>query len=299
MRTSDHRPVHVKRLPIFIITGLSGSGKSTALAALEDAGFYCVDNMPVDLLPKFLELPVDRTTGVTGCAFVMDLREKGFPEKYATVLTGLRRKGFAFRIIFLEADEAVLVQRFSATRRQHPLAQDQGIVAAIRSERKRLKPLRDDAERIIDSSRLTVHELKAEIMEIARAQQALAPMQVTVQSFGFKYGLPPEADLLVDVRFLPNPYFVTELKHLDGEAAEIREFIFAEPEARTFTARYADLLDYLIPLYEREGKTNLTIAVGCTGGRHRSVAIARDLFDHLTANRKRVGLIHRDIHQPM
>jgi UPF0042 nucleotide-binding protein len=290
--------VHVKKLPIFIITGLSGSGKSTALAALEDVGFYCVDNMPVDLLPKFLELPVDRTTGMTGCAFVMDLREKGFPARYDMVLAGLRQKGFAFRIIFLEADEPVLVQRFSATRRQHPLAHDQGIVAAIQSERVRLKPLRDDAERIIDSSRLTVHELKAEIMEIAKAQQALAPMQITVQSFGFKYGLPMEADLLVDVRFLPNPYFVAELKHLDGEADEIREFIFAAPEARMFTAKYADLLDTLIPLYEREGKTHLTIAVGCTGGRHRSVAIARSLYDRLAATRNRVGLSHRDIHQP-
>jgi RNase adapter protein RapZ len=288
----------VKTLPIFIITGLSGSGKSTALAALEDAGYYCVDNMPVDLLPKFLELPVDHTSGMAGCAFVMDLREKGFPAKCPPVLAGLRQKGFAFRIIFLEADEPVLVRRFSANRRQHPLAHDQGIVAAIGAERVRLAPLRDEAERIIDSSRLTVHELTAEILEIARSQQTLAPMRITVQSFGFKYGLPPEADLLVDVRFLPNPFFVAELKHLDGEAPEIREFIFKAPEAPAFTAKYADLLDTLIPLYEREGKTNLTIAVGCTGGRHRSVAIARNLFDRLAANRKRVGLIHRDIHQP-
>lgn len=288
----------MKTLPIFIITGLSGSGKSTALAAVEDVGYYCVDNMPVALLPKFLELPVEHTSRMTGCAFVMDLREKGFPAKYHSVLSGLRQKGFAFRIIFLEAEEPVLVQRFSATRRQHPLAHGQGIVAAIHAERERLKPLRDDAERIIDTSRLTVHELTAEILEIARSQQALAPMQITVQSFGFKYGLPPEADLVVDVRFLPNPYFVAELKHLDGEAPEIREFIFRTPEAIAFTAKYADLLDTLIPLYEREGKTNLTISVGCTGGRHRSVAIARNLFDRLAANRKRVGLIHRDIHQP-
>ncbi len=290
--------MHVKTLPIFIVTGLSGSGKSTALAALEDLGCYCVDNMPVALLPKFLELPVDHTRRVTGCAFVMDLREKGFATNYDAVLSGLRQKGFAFRIIFLEAEEPVLVQRFSATRRQHPLAQGQGIVAAIRAEREQLQPLRADAERVIDTSRLTVHELTAEILEIARSQQAPAPMQITVQSFGFKYGLPPEADLLVDVRFLPNPYFVAELKHLDGEAPEIREFIFKAPEALAFTARYADLLDTLIPLYEREGKTNLTIAVGCTGGRHRSVAIARNLFDRLAAHRTRVGLIHRDIHRP-
>lgn len=298
MKSFNLRPARVKQLPIVIITGLSGSGKSTALAALEDAGYYCVDNMPIELLPKFLELPIDRTTQMRGCAFVMDLREKGFPEKYDTILSGLRRKGFSFRIIFLEAEEPVLVQRFSATRRQHPLAGGEGIVAAIRAERERLAPLREDAERIIDSSRLTGHALKAEITEIARGEAPLAGMQITVLSFGFKYGLPPEADLVVDVRFLPNPYFVPELTHLDGEAAEIRKFIFETEEARTFTATYAELLATLIPLYEREGKTNLTIAVGCTGGRHRSVAVARNLFERLTAARPRVGLKHRDIHLP-
>jgi UPF0042 nucleotide-binding protein len=298
MKSSDPRPVRVKQLPIFIITGLSGSGKSTALAALEDAGFYCVDNLPIELLPKFLELPIDPTTGLRGYAFVMDLREKRFPEKYAAILSRLRRKGFSFRIIFLEAEEPVLVQRFSATRRQHPLAGSEGILAAIRAERERLAPLRADAERIIDSSRLTVHALKAEIMEIARGETPVAAMQITVLSFGFKYGLPPEADLVADVRFLPNPYFVPELTHLDGEAAAVREFIFAAEEARAFSARYAELLSSLLPLYEREGKTNLTIAVGCTGGRHRSVAVARDLFERLAASRPRVGLKHRDIHLP-
>lgn len=298
MTSSDLRSTRVKQITIFIITGLSGSGKSTALAALEDAGFYCVDNMPVELLPKFLELPIDRTIGMSGCAFVMDLREKGFPEKYESILSGLRRKGFAFRIVFLEAEEPILVQRFSATRRQHPLAGQEGIVAAIRAERERLRPLREAAGRIIDSSRLTVHALKAEITAIARAEKPLAPMRITVLSFGFKHGLPPEADLVADVRFLPNPYFVPELTHLDGEAPALREFIFKAEEARAFTARYADLLDTLIPLYEREGKTNLTIAVGCTGGRHRSVAVARSLFERLAATRERVGLNHRDIHQP-
>jgi UPF0042 nucleotide-binding protein len=288
----------VKDLPIIIVTGLSGSGKSSAIAALADVGFYCVDNMPVDLLPKFLELPIESGSGMTGLAFVMDLREKGFLAKHDPVLSSLRQKGFSFEILFLEADEKVLVQRYSATRRQHPLAQGKGIVAAIQLERQMLQPLRDAADRIIDSTRLNVHELKARVIEIAQARRALAPMQVNILSFGFKYGIPPDADLVVDVRFLPNPYFVPDLKHLDGEAREIQDFIFGAPEAREFIARYTELIDYLIPLYEREGKANLSIAVGCTGGRHRSVAIARTIYDRLAKARRSVGLIHRDIQQP-
>jgi RNase adapter protein RapZ len=297
MKSSEPEPTRVRPLPIFIITGLSGSGKSTALAALEDAGLYCVDNMPVELLPKFLELPIDRTSGLSGCAFVMDLREKGFPEKYDPILAGLRRKGFSFRILFLEAEEPVLVQRFSTTRRQHPLAGGEGIVAAIRAERERLMPLREAAERIIDSSRLTVHALKAEITAVAGSERPLAPMRITVLSFGFKYGLPAEADLVADVRFLPNPFFVPELTHLDGEAPAIQTFIFEAQESRAFTQKYAELLDFLIPLYEHEGKTQLTVAVGCTGGRHRSVAVARRLFERLASGRERVGVTHRDVHR--
>jgi UPF0042 nucleotide-binding protein len=288
----------VKDLPIIIVTGLSGSGKSSAIAALADVGFYCVDNMPVDLLPKFLELPIESGSGMTGLAFVMDLREKGFLAKHDPVLSSLRQKGFSFEILFLEADEKVLVQRYSATRRQHPLAQGKGIVAAIQLERQMLQPLRDAADRIIDSTRLNVHELKARVIEIAQARRALAPMQVNILSFGFKYGIPPDADLVVDVRFLPNPYFVPDLKHLDGEAREIQDFIFGAPEAREFIARYTELIDYLIPLYEREGKANLSIAIGCTGGRHRSVAIARTIYDRFAKARRGVGLIHRDIQQP-
>lgn len=288
----------MKDLPIIIVTGLSGSGKSSALAALADVGFYCVDNMPVDLLPKFLELPIESGSGMTGLAFVMDLREKGFLAKHDPVLSSLRQKGFSFEILFLEADEKVLVQRYSATRRQHPLAQGKGLVAAIQLERQMLQPLRDAADRIIDSTQLNVHELKARVIEIAQARRTLAPMQVNILSFGFKYGLPPDADLVMDVRFLPNPYFVPDLKPLDGEAREIQDFIFGAPEAREFIARYAELIDYLIPLYEREGKANLSIAVGCTGGRHRSVAIARTIYDRVAKGRRGVGLIHRDIQQP-
>ncbi len=285
-------------LPLLIVTGLSGSGKSTALAALEDAGFFCVDNMPVALLPSFMELPSPNGSEAAGIAFGMDLREKGFIASYDRVMTAMRAQGFRFELMFLEAGEQVLVQRFSATRRQHPLARGQGLLAGIRLERQLLRALRAAADHVIDSTPFNVHELKQKVVGIVAEQRALEPLQVHVISFGFKYGLPPEADLVVDVRFLMNPFFVPELKALDGEDTEIREFVLKTPDAAALIAKYTDLIDFLLPLYEKEGKTQLSIAVGCTGGRHRSVVMARVFYDHIAAGRNRVELIHRDIHQP-
>jgi UPF0042 nucleotide-binding protein len=288
----------VKYLPLLIVTGLSGSGKSTAIAALEDVGFFCVDNMPVKLLPQFLQLSTPNEPETAGIAFGMDLREKGFISSYELVLNGLRRQGFEFKVMFFEADEKVLLQRYSATRRQHPLARGQGVLAGIRSEKQLLQPLRAAADHVIDSTHLNVHELKQKIVGIVASQRALGPMQIHVISFGFKYGIPAEADILVDVRFLRNPFFVPELKDRDGEEAEIREFVLKTPEASEFIAKYTDLIDFLLPLHAKEGKTQLNIAVGCTGGRHRSVVIARTVYDHIAARNDRVELIHRDIHQP-
>jgi UPF0042 nucleotide-binding protein len=288
----------VKHLPVLIVSGLSGSGKSTAIAALEDVGFFCVDNMPVQLLPQFLQLSTPNAPETAGLAFGMDLREKGFISSYASVLDGLRRQGFEVEIMFVEADEKVLVQRYSATRRQHPLARGQGLWAGIRSEKQLLQPLRAAADHVIDSTHLNVHELKQKVVSIVASQRALGPMQIHVISFGFKYGIPAEADILVDVRFLHNPFFVAELKDLDGEAAPVREFVLKTPEAGAFIAKYTDLIDFLLPLHAKEGKTQLNIAVGCTGGRHRSVVIARTLYDHIAARSHRVELIHRDIRQP-
>jgi UPF0042 nucleotide-binding protein len=288
----------VNHLPVLIVTGLSGSGKSTALAALEDVGFYCIDNMPVALVPKFLELPAPSAPEISGLAFGMDVRERGFAYRYEEVLNAVRRQGFRVEVLFLEATEKVLVQRFSATRRQHPLARGQGLLAGLRQERQQLQALRAAAEHVIDSTHLNVHELKQKVIAIVAMHRSLEPMQVHVISFGFKYGLPPEADIVVDVRFLLNPFFIPELKALDGEEAEVREFVLKTPEAAAFITKYTDLIDFLLPLYAKEGKTQLSIAVGCTGGRHRSVVVARTLYEHIAAHSERVELMHRDIHLP-
>ena len=278
-----------------IITGLSGSGKSTALAACEDAGFYCVDNMPVALLPKFLELPMERASEVVGLVFVMDIRERGFSSKYRGVLDALREAGYHFEIIFLEADENTLVRRYSQTRRQHPLALSGDLIDAISEERGRLNELRAAADLIIDTSGYNVHELRAAIQRRIQGDRSSRPMGIRIRSFGFKFGAPKEADLMIDVRFLNNPYFVPELKNLDGENERIRDFVLSNETCRLFLDKYLDLLDYLVPLYEREGKAYLTIGVGCTGGRHRSVAVARAIFDHLDRHGRRVDLSHREI----
>ncbi len=287
----------MKNLSIIIITGLSGSGKTTALAALEDNGYYCVDNMPVTLLPKFLELPFESSSDMAGLGFVMDLREKGFVSNYESILRDLRAKGHQCEIFFLEADEKTLLQRYSTTRRHHPLAKGQGIAAAIQAEKQLLKPLRSACDRIIDTSAFNVHELKAHIADIASKTQKWGTMQINVLSFGFKYGTPQDADLIIDVRFLSNPYFVPELKPLDGSNRKIRDFVLGRQTTRAFLRRYLDLLDFLIPLYEREGKAYLTIAVGCTGGRHRSVVIASEVYGHIASSGRQVAKQHRDIDQ--
>ena len=287
----------MKDLKIIIITGLSGSGKSTALAAFEDAGFYCVDNMPVVLLPKFLELPLESETEIVGFAFVMDLREKSFLAQYRDVLRSLHRKGYGFEILFLEADEDVLLQRYSQTRRYHPIAKDKSLLDGIRSEKVMLKDLKRAADNVINTSHSNVHELKSKIRNIAKKIIDLRPMRINILSFGFKYGIPIEADLIVDVRFMANPYFLPDLRPLDGESEAVANFVLNQKEAVVFLEKYTELLDYLIPLYEKEGKAYLTIAIGCTGGRHRSVVIARMLLKHIRQSRAHVVIQHRDISQ--
>ena len=287
----------MKNLKIFIITGSSGSGKSIAIAAFEDAGFYCVDNMPVALLPKFLKLPIKSSNEFNGLAFVMDLREKEFISKYKSVFDSIKQSGYSFEILFLEADDDILLQRFSQTRRHHPLSRGKTLVDSIRIEKERLHDLKAAADRIIDSSRYNVHELKAIIMDIALKSKKSSPMNIYVLSFGYKYGIPSDADLIIDVRFITNPFFKPELRDLDGENEKVRNFVLRNRTTKTFIKKYLDLLDYLIPLYEKEGKAYLTIAVGCTGGKHRSVPVARTIFEHFKKTGVQVNLLHRDITQ--
>ena len=287
----------MKDLTIIIITGYSGSGKSSALAAFEDAGFYCVDNLPVELLPKFLELPMERSSEIAGLAFVMDLREKSFLAKYQSTFKTIRQKGYTFEILFLEAEEGILLQRYSQTRRQHPLAQDKSLLEGIRTEQIQLRGPRKAADKIIDTSHYNVHELKARMVDLAKKRLASTRISINILSFGFKYGIPTDADLIIDVRFLANPYFVPELKDLTGEDESVQAYVLGKSTTRRFLKKYGDLLDFLLPLYEKEGKTYLTIAVGCTGGRHRSVTIARSVFEHIDRPDRRVSITHRDIEQ--
>ena len=288
----------MKKKKVFIITGRSGSGKSTALDTFEDAGFYCVDNMPIALLPTFLELYADDDPDIPGFAFVMDLRESEFLATYPAVFNDLAAKSYPLDVIFLEADEKTLLQRYSQTRRHHPLSRGGGsLLTGVREEKELFENLKKEADQVIDTSAYSVHDLKSIIFEIVKKNADIDTFRINVLSFGFKYGIPLHADLIMDVRFLPNPYFIPDLKKLDGRNDAVRSFVLDKPETGTFVEKYLDLLDYLLPQYENEGKAYLTIAVGCTGGRHRSVVIAESVYDHICLPERDVSLSHRDIDQ--
>ena len=281
---------------IIILTGLSGSGKSTAITALEDSGYYCVDNLPIELLLKFLELPIKSVSIISGLAFVMDLRDSSFLSQHAAVFDSLHEKGYNFELIFLEADDSVLLRRFSQTRRPHPVTSNDQLIDNIREERKQLVDLRKAAHRIIDTSSYNLHDLKFEMTGIVKSSHTDDGLRLSVMSFGYKYGIPSGADLVVDVRFLQNPYFVKELKPLSGLDDGVSSFVLKNEPARIFVEKYISLLDFLIPQYQREGKSYLTIAVGCTGGRHRSVAVAAEITGYLkSVYKNNLSITHRDI----
>ena len=281
---------------IIILTGLSGSGKSTAITSLEDSGYYCVDNLPIELLLKFLELPIKSVSIISGLAFVMDLRDSSFLSQHASVFDSLHEKGYNFELIFLEADDSVLLRRFSQTRRPHPVTSNDQLIDNIREERKQLVDLRKAAHRIIDTSSYNLHDLKSEMTSIVKSSHNDDGLRLSVMSFGYKYGIPSGADLVVDVRFLQNPYFVKELKPLSGLDDGVSSFVLKNEPARIFVEKYISLLDFLIPQYQREGKSYLTIAVGCTGGRHRSVAVAAEITGYLkSVYNNHLSITHRDI----
>lgn len=288
----------VKEKKIFIITGRSGSGKSTALDTFEDAGFYCVDNMPVALLPIFLDRYAEDDPDLPGFAFVMDLREREFLSAYPAVFEQLASLPCPLEIIFLEADEKTLLRRYSQTRRHHPLCRSgDSLLNGVREEKKLFEGLKAEAGQVINTSAYSVHDLKSLIFEIVKKNADLDTFRINILSFGFKYGIPLHADVIMDVRFLPNPYFFPALKPLDGLNEQVKSFLLEKPETRTFLDKYLDLLDYLVPHYEKEGKAYLTIGVGCTGGRHRSVVIAESIFKHICTPERDVSLSHRDIEQ--
>ena len=280
---------------VIIITGCSGSGKSTALSTFEDAGFYCIDNMPIQLVDQYLTSDKDTIQKVAGWALGMDLRDSSFLSGHSGLCRQLRENGFQINTLFLDAEEQVLIQRFSQTRRRHPLGEGGSLVAAIRKEKKLLDPVRLQADHLIDTTHFSVHELKFAINNIARQYTAASGMSINVVSFGFKRGTPPNADMIVDVRFLANPYFVPELKNQSGESKEVQAYVLEDTETDMFLTKYLDLLDYLVPRYKKEGKAYLTIAVGCTGGMHRSVVIAQKVCEHIQRHNNPVRLIHRDL----
>jgi len=289
----------VKNLRVVVISGLSGSGKTTAIKALEDIGFYCVDNLPVVLFPIFVELCSQSAGQITKAALVVDIRGKEFLEGARQIIQQVREEGYPTDVLFLESSNEILVRRYRETRRQHPLAIGRPVLEGIEQEREGLGIMRDMADKVMDTSEFTVHELQDEIRNYFSNESRLKKMTITLLSFGYSYGIPHEADLVVDVRFLPNPYFVEELKRLTGEDEQVAEYVLRWDETRGFLRRFQELVGFLIPLYQKEGKTYLTIAIGCTGGRHRSIVVANALEAYLQKSLKGGDVIlrtnHRDI----
>ncbi len=313
----------MKNIRVILISGLSGSGKTTAIKALEDIGFYCVDNLPILLLPKFIELFEQSGGKISKVAVVEDIRgaasyplseqaanragggqardatgDTNFLEDSRRIIQDLKREGYPIEILFLESSDPVLMRRFSETRRQHPLAVGGSIREGLRLERERLQGIRDMANQVIDTSELNVHQLKEKILQYAQEGKPSSQLTVVLLSFGYSFGIPFEADLLMDVRFLPNPYFIEELKRLKGDHPKVAEYVLQWEETKEFLRYLQEMIRFLLPLYERERKTHLTIAVGCTGGRHRSIVIVNRLAEILRDELMKRGVFlsvqHRD-----
>ena len=282
---------------LLVITGLSGSGKTNVSRALEDAGWFCVDNLPTALVPSFAGL-LRSSTQLRRSALVVDVRERGFPEAFPAVYRELRKGDVATSLLFLESDERALLRRFSETRRPHPMAGgNEPAIEGIRAEREALRPIRKMADVILDTSRYTVHQLRDYVRERYDVRAEGRKMVVSVLSFGFKYGIPPEADLVFDLRFLANPNFVPELRRLTGADEPVIQYLKKQPETEAFLRRVMSLVRFVLPRHEREGRSYLTLAVGCTGGRHRSVMMANAIGAAVKRRGYPVRVYHRDVKQ--
>ena len=280
-----------------IITGLSGSGKSGAMKCFEDLEFFCVDNLPAKLIPTFVELCTRKGEEIRNVALIIDIREGGFLHDFPAEYEKMKAEGYNFSILFLEASDDVLQRRFSETRRPHPLAFDRPVLQGITEERERLSSIRELADIIIDTSSINIHELREHINKIYAASNDGKPLVISIISFGYKHGIPFNSDIIFDVRFLPNPYFVPEFKNRNGMDAGVKNFVLESPDSREFVQKLEEIFTFLLPKYTREGKTYLTVSIGCTGGKHRSVAIANHLEEFLKSQGNEVRCKHRDINK--
>ena len=279
-----------------VVTGMSGGGKSTVLKMLEDTGFFCVDNLPVSLVEKFVELISMPNSEVSKVALGLDVRSDQSFEDATRILEQLKAKGYSFEILFMEADENTLIKRYKETRRVHPLAMEGRVEEGVRRERQVLENVRKHADYVIDSTHLLTRELKEELDRIFVEDEEYNSLMVTVMSFGFKHGIPVDADLVFDVRFLPNPFYIDQLKQKTGNNKEVQDYVLGFTEAGVFMEKLVDMIQFLIPSYVKEGKHSLVVAVGCTGGRHRSVTLAGELYKRMKdQGTYGIKLYHRDI----
>lgn len=280
-----------------VVTGMSGGGKSTALKMLEDAGYYCVDNLPVSLIEKFVELTSTPNSEISKVALGLDARAGQSFEDVTTVLERLRSQGYKLEILFMEADDGVLIKRYKETRRIHPLAAQGRVEDGVLKERKLLENIRKKADYVIDTTHLLTRELKEELDRIFVQNKEYNSLMVNVMSFGFKHGIPADADLVFDVRFLPNPFYIDELKQKTGNDKEVQDYVMSFPEAEAFMLRLNDMVQFLIPYYIKEGKYHLVVAIGCTGGKHRSVTLANELYQRMKDKGDYgLKLYHRDVY---
>lgn len=279
-----------------VVTGMSGAGKETAINILEDEGYYCVDNLPARLIDKFMELVVGPGSDVDKVCLGLDVRADRSFEYVEDMLDLLKEKGYQYEILFMDANDETLVKRYKETRRTHPVAPDGRVQDGIEKEREILKNIKKKADYVIDTSRLLVRELKEELIRIFVRDEGYNSLMVTITSFGFKNGIPSDADLVFDVRFLPNPFYEDDLKHLTGNDEPVREFVMSYSQTRTFLGQLEEMISFLIPYYVEEGKNQLVIAIGCTGGKHRSVTIANELYRAIDGKGEYgVTIDHRDI----